>query len=290
MLPRMSPLPFPSCLLPHDFMGLGALLWDVDRVWFRIGPVDIRYYGVCLMLTLAVGYYLVWLHFKGRGYPDDVPQRYLAYLLVGFFVGARLGHCFFYHPGDYLLHPLDILKLWQGGIASHGAGVGMTLAALLFHFRHRIPFLVVADGTVLPAAVGAVFVRIGNFFNSEIVGRVTDVPWAVVFARRDMQPRHPSQIYEALGGLAVLIVLLVLRRRRDLRPGVLAGVFLTSYFTFRFGVEFFKEYHAPTGFFTMGQYLSVPFVAFGVGVLAAALRRRPGMPSSTDDAGGPDKM
>jgi phosphatidylglycerol---prolipoprotein diacylglyceryl transferase len=124
--------------------------------------------------------------------------------------------------------------------------------------------------------VGSVFVRLGNFFNSEIIGRVTDVPWAVVFVRRDALPRHPSQLYEALGGLVVLVVLLALARRRDTRPGLLAGVFVTGYFTFRFLVEFLKAYAVPTGFFTMGQYLSVPFILFGIGLMVAACRKQRG--------------
>ena len=256
-------------------MSVGVLIWDVDRVWFHLGPLAVRYYGVLLVLTVALGYYLVQRLLRRRGYPEEVPQGYLAYLLVGFLVGARLGHCFFYYPLRYARHPLQILEVWHGGIASHGAAVGLTLAAILYYRRHRVAFLDLADATVLPAAVGAVFVRIGNFFNSEIVGRVTDVPWAVVFAHRDLHPRHPSQLYEALGGLVVLMSLLILGGRRDLRPGVLAGVFLTGYFTFRFLVEFFKEYAVPTGFFTMGQYLSVPFIALGAGVLAVALRKRP---------------
>ena len=256
-------------------MDLGILYWNANRIWFHIGPVPIRYYGVFLALTMALGCYLVQRHLRRRGYPDELAQSYFLYLFVGFLIGARLGHCLFYDPLHYLRHPLQILQIWQGGIASHGAAVGLTLAAIVFHHRHRIAFLDLADATVFPAAAGALFVRLGNFFNSEIIGRVTDVPWAVVFVRRDPHPRHPSQLYEALGGFVVLMVLLALGRRRTLRPGVIAGVFLTGYFTFRFLVEFFKEYQVPTGFFTMGQYLSVPFIAFGAILLAVALRQRP---------------
>ena len=223
---------------------------------------------------MMLGYYLVRRHLRRRGYPEEVPQWYLLYLIVGFVVGARLGHCIFYEPGLYLRNPLEILAIWHGGIASHGAAIGLILAAVAFHLRHKIPFLDLTDATAFPAAVGAVFVRLGNFYNSEIIGRVTDVPWAVVFVRRDMHPRHPSQLYEALGGLVALGMLLILGSRRNLAPGIMAGVFLTGYFTFRFAVEFFKEYSVQTGFFTMGQYLSLPFIALGIGVLVSALRTK----------------
>jgi len=260
-------------------MALGVLIWNADRVWFHLGPLAVRYYGVLIGLTVAIGAWLVQRHLRRRGYSEDLAQLYVLYLLVGFIVGARLGHCFFYHPGKYLQHPLQILQIWRGGIASHGAAVGLILAALLFGRRHKVLFAELCDAAALAAAVGATLVRLGNFVNSEIVGRVTNVPWAVVFARRDPHPRHPSQLYEAAGGFIILVTLLLLARRKDLRPGLLAAVFLLVYFTFRFTVEFFKEYVVPTGFFTMGQFLSVPFIAFGAALLASALRRPAARPS-----------
>jgi prolipoprotein diacylglyceryl transferase len=255
-------------------MGLGVFIWDVDRVWFHLGPLAIRYYGLLIGLTVALGAWLVQRHLRRRGYSEELAQTYVLYLLVGFVVGARLGHCFFYHPLKYLHDPLEILRIWHGGIASHGAAIGLTLGALVFSRRHKVPFAELCDAAALAAAVGATFVRLGNFMNSEIVGRVTHVPWAVVFKRHDALPRHPSQLYEAAGGLIVLLLLLGLARRKDLRSGLLASVFLLTYFSFRFGVEFFKEYVVRTGYFTMGQYLSLPFLAFGAVLLAASLRRK----------------
>jgi prolipoprotein diacylglyceryl transferase len=199
--------------------------------------------------------------------------RFLLYSVAGLTIGARLAHCLLYHPGYYLRHLAAIPRVWEGGLASHGAAAGLLAAGLIFGAAHRIPFFTLADSGVFAAAVGATLVRVGNFFNSEVLGRPSDLPWAVVFARRDAVPRHPSQIYEALGGLAVLLALIAVgRRRRAPPPGFLFGLFLCAYFGFRFLVEFAKAYHTVQhGFLTMGQWLSLPFLAAGAVVLAWSL-------------------
>jgi len=245
-----------------------ALVWDVDPIIFRIGRFAVGYYGLLLTLTVFFGYYLFEKQMLRCGCSRQICTDFLLYAVIATFVGARLVHCFVYHPARYLQDPAAAIRVWKGGISSHGATIGLITVAIWFSRKRGIPFLVLGDGIVFAAAVGATLVRIGNFFNSEIIGRVTAVPWAVVFIRRDSEPRHPSQLYEALGGLAVLVTLLVMSSKaRKPKPGLFTGVFLAGYFTFRFLIEFVKEYHTLTSFLTMGQYLSIPFLVFGVVVL-----------------------
>jgi prolipoprotein diacylglyceryl transferase len=267
--------------------GVREMVWDIDPVLFRIGPLQLRYYGLCFGLTILLGFHLLNGRFRERGYPIELATGFLLYALIGLLAGARLAHCIFYQPAYYLRHPLDIFKIWEGGIASHGGAVGMTIATILFARNYRIPFWVLGDCLVFAAALGAGLVRIGNFFNSEIIGRVTTVPWAVRFLRRDGRLRHPSQIYEAIGAFVILALLLILnRKRKDLKPGFLSGVFLVSYFSFRFVIEFFKEFQVlkPSSPLTMGQYLSIPFILFGIIVLVRAVRAP--APSTADESSG----
>jgi prolipoprotein diacylglyceryl transferase len=253
-------------------MTMDDFVWNVDPVFLRLGPVHLRYYGICFALTIILGYYLFEWQMARRGYARDVSARFLLYAVVGLTVGARLGHCFFYHPRLYLRHPLEIARVWQGGLASHGATIGLLLAAVVYSRRGHVPFLVLMDGTAYAAAVGAILIRIGNFFNSEIIGRETSVPWGVRFLRRDALLRHPSQIYEALGGLCILGVLLALQRNRlSKTPGFIAGIFFVVYFAFRFIVEFVKEYQVFHRGLTMGQYLSIPFLLLGAAILVRVL-------------------
>jgi len=253
----------------------GVLVWNVDPVLLHLGPLELRYYGIFFALTVIGGYMLFERRMTALGYPRDLAARFLLYAVAGLTVGARLMHCLAYRPDFYLRNPLEILKVWSGGLASHGAAVGLLLAGALFARVTRTPFVDVADCGVFAAGVGAALVRLGNFFNSEIVGRVTAAPWAVRFMRRDGLPRHPSQVYEALGAAVILGAMLALAARGRGRPrGFYFGFFMTAYFAFRFGVEFFKEYHTLRAGLTMGQYLSVPFLL--VGLLALLRGRRAG--------------
>ena len=191
-------------------------------------------------------------------------------------VGSRLGHCLFYKPERYLADPLSILFIWQSGLASHGATIGLVLAMLGFSIKHNLRFIEILDRFSMSAAAGAAAVRLGNFFNSEIVGRATDVPWAVQFVIYDRMmglsptPRHPSQLYEFALGIFVLVSLYLADRKAGLekRPvGLLSCMFLTLYFRGRFLIEFFKEYQTDlkdAQALTMGQCLSV--IPFMVGI------------------------
>lgn len=267
-------LQLPECSLAL-MSTAAAMVWNIDPVLLRLGPLHLRYYSVLMVLTILFGALLLRRHTMRCGYSQELFSAHLTWALLGFAVGARLGHCLIYNPAYFVAHPLDLFKVWRGGIASHGAALGLILATFLFSRRRKVPFLVLIDGLSFAAASGATLVRIGNFFNSEIVGRVTSVPWAVCFVRRDGAMRHPSQLYEACGGLAILIALLVMSSRiRRPPPGLFAGVFLVAYFAFRFFVEFFKEYHVLQSGLTMGQYLSVPFVLLGILLLVGLCPKR----------------
>jgi phosphatidylglycerol:prolipoprotein diacylglycerol transferase len=194
-----------------------------------------------------------------------------------------LVHCLFYEPGYYLSHPLAILRIWEGGLASHGGALGMLLA-LWFGARTaqpRLPFLWLIDRVSMPAALGAVFVRVANFLNSEIVGIPTSGRWGVVFESIDALPRHPAQLYEAIAYALIFAVLLTIYRRSGKRTpeGLLFGVLMALVFSARIVVEFFKTPQAAyeaAQLFTVGQYLSLPFVMLGVVMMVRAIRRPPG--------------
>ncbi|NVM26240.1 MAG: prolipoprotein diacylglyceryl transferase, partial [Desulfobacterales bacterium] len=196
-------------------------------------------------------------------------------------VGARLGHCLFYDPAYYLSNPISIMKIWTGGLSSHGATAGILMAILLFSHVKKIPWHLISDSNAFVYALIATLVRIGNFMNSEIMGRITDLPWCVHFVRYQdggRYCRHPSQLYEASFGLAILVGLILLDRKLGKKrpPALLTGVFLVSYFFCRFLVEFVKEHQTlpPYSPLTMGQYLSIPFFLLGVFFLVYAWRHR----------------
>lgn len=258
-----------------------GFVWDIDPAIIVIGPIQLRYYGILFGTTLLVGYYFFQKQMKKYGYSEDVSEKYLLWGVLGAVVGARLVHCFFYEPVFFLNNPVEIIKVWKGGIASHGATLGLFISAIWFARARKIPFSILGDGIVFAAAVGATLVRIGNFMNSEIVGRVTTVPWGVHFMRYDDHGkylRHPSQLYEAAGGLVVLLILLAVNSYLKDRkyPGIFSGIFLIGYFIFRFLVEYVKEFQIdPQDTFplTMGQCLSIPFIIIGIWLIVRALRR-----------------
>jgi len=248
-------------------------LFNLDPVAIQLGPLQIRYYGIVFAATLAVAYILWrWQMLRGS-HSKKVTESFVTWGVIAVLVGARLGHCLFYEPGRYLSDPVSIFFFWHGGLSSHGATIGLLIALVLFARKNRLPVLEVTDCFAMSVAVGAAGVRLGNFLNSEIVGRATDLPWAVRFVRHDngAVARHPSQLYEFAMGLGVLGLLLLVDRLagRKKRPlGLLTGLFLVVYFLGRFLVEFVKEYQV-LGYatLTMGQWLSiVPFLA-GVGLL-----------------------
>lgn len=268
---------------------LAAITWDLDPILIDFGPVQIRYYGVMFALTIYTAFWLFRHESLRNGKSPEYAEKFLWYAVAGIIGGARLGHCLFYEPERYLSNPIEILYFWKGGLASHGATAGIFFVLWLFARHNKVTFRFVADCAMLSVAIAAGGVRIGNFFNSEIVGRPFDGPWAVIFTRYDAIPRHPTAIYEVIMGLITAAVLIWLIRKdfRRTGSGLLSGVTLIMYFTFRFLVEFFKEYQVKDLInsaaevelsgqgivLTRGQHLSIVPVCIGVLMLVLALRQ-----------------
>lgn len=263
-------------------------VWNLDPILFYLPGLGwpVRYYGLIFGLVLMGGFSLFrWQIRRGRGSEDEAFGFILPGAL-GVVLGARLGHVLFYNFDKFLRDPLWLFRIWEGGLASHGATVGLILA-LWYHARHwRRPFWDTCDRFSFSAALGAALVRLGNFFNSEIVGRITDGPFGVRFPLYDglpaelTPPRYPSQLAEFGLGLIVLGVLFWLDRRLggEKRPrGALSAAFLIVYFSGRFLVEFIKERHGAIDVFLLsrGQLLSLPALALGLALAWHVLQNRP---------------
>ncbi len=208
----------------------------------------------------------------------DLESMFL-YITIGIVVGARLGHCIFYDPAYYLAHPMKIFAVWEGGLASHGGGSGVIFALYLFARKYKLNYLWLLDRVAIPTALFGAFVRMGNFMNSEIVGKPTDVPWAIVFQRVDMLPRHPAQLYEAISYFAIFLLLTLIykTKREKLHNGFLFGLFLTLIFTARLLIEFVKvkqaDYDTSFLMMTTGQALSIPFLIVGLIIMLWSLKK-----------------
>ncbi|MFO8016224.1 MAG: prolipoprotein diacylglyceryl transferase [Candidatus Woesearchaeota archaeon] len=246
----------------------------MDPIAFTIGPLEIRWYGLLMALAFLCGYFILRKLARGSGIKEELTDTYFIYIFLGIIIGARLGEVLFYQPAYYLSDPVKIFYIWQGGLASHGAFIGGIIATFIFCRRHRISFYRIADIAVIPIALGSVFVRIGNFINGEIVGRVTDLPWAVRFENYDSKLRHPAQIYEAVMNLAVFGILLAIRKSRKLPEGLLFWSFVLIYSFLRFFIEFFKEFQTLDSSYalTMGQFLCMVFFLAAAIMMAAGYR------------------
>jgi phosphatidylglycerol---prolipoprotein diacylglyceryl transferase len=254
------------------------LVWNIDPVLLQIGPLQLHWYGLLFGAGILAAYRAGIWSFEQAGGSREEAGRLLGYVVVGTVVGARLGHCLLYEPEYYLRHPLEILAVWRGGLASHGGVLGIALAVWLFARRTGREVLWLLDRVAVAAPAAAACIRVGNFFTSEIVGRPTGVPWAVVFARVDSSPRHPAMLYEAAAYVVIFAAMAWLERHTKLRDraGALTGVVLVLVFGFRFAIEFLKE---PQEAFEaglpldLGQFLSIPAVLIGGWLLVAARRR-----------------
>lgn len=260
---------------------------NIDPVAFSLGPLSVKWYGLAYMAGLLLG----WLYVKrliadgslwrGGRSPLTKPMIDDLLLLVtlGVVIGGRLGHVLFYEPGYYLPRPLEILKVWQGGMAFHGGVLGVTLALWIFSRWRKVSIFSVADVVTAAVPIGLFFGRIANFINSEVVGTVSDVPWAIAFPGYGDAPRHPAMLYEAFLEGAVLFAILwwLIHRREALKmPGLVVGAFLAGYGAFRIVVEVFKieEYRILfEGWpITRGMAYSVPMVLAGVYFIVRARR------------------
>ena len=244
--------------------------WDISPDIFSIGPITIRWYGLLFAMSFIVGYQIMMIIFKKENKSEHDLNDLVWYMILGTVLGARIGHCLFYNPDYYLSHPLEILQIWKGGLASHGAGVGIVAALILYARKKKeISFLWIMDRVVITVALAGFFIRMGNLFNSEIIGKPTNSNWGFVFVSVDNIPRHPAQLYEAIAYLLIFIFLIsfYFRVKGKFKNGLLFGFFLISIFGFRFFVEFFKENQSlfeQNLFLNMGQLLSIPFVIMGI--------------------------
>lgn len=266
-------------------VGLPLFVWDVHPTLFTIGPVEVRYYGLMWALGFIISAYIISNIMKREGYSEKMFDSFFWYALLSTVIGSRLGHCLFYDPGYYLTHPIEILYIHQGGMASHGAAVGLLIGLWLFSKKNKLPYIWSLDRIGILVAVSGTLVRIGNFMNSEIFGRPTSLPWGVEFVMSSEWnalykglPCHPTQLYEALAYLIIFVVLVWLYYRKDLarrRPGAMFGIFLIALFGIRFLIEFIKnpqEDFEVGMVLNMGQLLSIPFIIAGCVLLYRAYR------------------
>ncbi|MDR1747342.1 MAG: prolipoprotein diacylglyceryl transferase [Tannerella sp.] len=270
-------------------MTVASIIWNVDPAVFHIGPKEIRWYTLAFLIGFVIGYKIVQRMWRKENVNPAWLDPLLYYTFFGMLIGARLGHCLFYAPAEYLANPVDILKVWEGGLASHGGVLGI-IVAIYFYSRyvsHR-SMLWAFDKLVVPTGLVAALIRLGNLMNSEIYGGPTALPWGFVFMRgsekfHDAQgallPCHPTQIYEALCYLLVfgLCIWLYFRKNAWKKEGFIFGIFLICVFTARFFVEFLKnnqelwEANLPLN---MGQLLSIPFVVVGIWFVWRAWKKK----------------
>ena len=254
--------------------------WSVNPVLFHIGSLGIRWYSLLFVSGFILGWYIFRWFFRREGIPEKLLDPLLYTLLIATIVGARLGHCLFYEP-DYYLGSwqgfLDIFQPWKGGLASHGGAIALVLGMIWFsrHYgkKNGFDFLWIMDHLCIAVAFAACFIRLGNLFNSEIYGDVTALPWGFIFdLRGETEPKHPTQLYEAVSYLVLGLVLVGIYKNRLQKTyrGFFFGLFLIGCFGMRFLIEFIKE--PQVGFeedmvLNMGQLLSLPFIAAGIGIL-----------------------
>lgn len=265
---------------------LNFVTWDVSPVIFQLGPFALRWYSLAFMVGFLVGYDIVARIFKHEGAPEKWLGTLLAWTVAGTIVGARLGHVFFYEWDIYSQHPMEILYVWHGGLASHGGTIGIIIGVLLFSLitTKRSP-LWTFDRLVIPIALVGGLIRLGNLMNSEIFGHATSLPWGFMFVRsREWhelyygQACHPTQIYEALCYFALFALLMWMywKKNAEERPGLIFGVFFIGIFVPRFLIEFIKNNQVDfeQGMaLNMGQWLSIPFIFIGIALVVYAFSR-----------------
>ncbi len=261
-------------------MILSFIDWKVDPVAFTIPGVDweVRWYGLAFALGFALGLWIVSKIWKNEKLNNEWLDKLFVYVFLGTVVGARLGHCLFYNPEHYLANPVEILKIWEGGLASHGGALGILIAVYIYSKRvtHK-SMLWTLDRLVIPVGFVGALIRFANLMNSEIYGHPTTLPWGFNFYNSpewyllpiSSQPCHPTQIYEAICYIITGLICLWLYWKKDAykRQGLIFGVFFIGIFLSRFIIEFFKnsqEKFEDGMFLNMGQLLSIPFILIGV--------------------------
>ncbi len=253
-------------------------IWNVDPVLLSLGPVTIHWYGALFASSIFAGLYCMKWIYQQENHNVESLDNLLIYVVVGIIVGARLGHCVFYDPDYYFANPMKILAIWEGGLASHGGGLGAIIGTYFYARKAPFSFIWLLDRLAIATALFGIFVRSANFVNAEILGKPSDVPWAIVFERIDSIARHPAQLYEAIAYALIFVTLTIVYRTTRARDfqGMLLGLFLIMTFTARFIIEFFKEQQAAYSIevsINTGQMLSIPFFLVGIGLVAWSLKR-----------------
>ncbi|MBN8764267.1 MAG: prolipoprotein diacylglyceryl transferase [Thiobacillus sp.] len=252
-----------------------------DPVALQLGPVAIHWYGlmylVAFVQVILLGRWCI-AHRPWTGWNARMLDDVLFYGVLGVILGGRLGYVLFYKPGDYLAHPLDIFKVWEGGMSFHGGFLGVIIAMALFAHRYKLRWLAVTDFIAPLVPLGLAAGRLGNFINGELWGRTTNLPWGMIFPQAgDGIARHPSQLYELAGEGLLLFVILWLYSAKPRPAGAVSGVFLIGYGSLRFLVEFTREPDSFLGLLqfglSMGQWLSLPMIVAGLVMLRWSLRR-----------------
>ena len=255
-------------------MLLDFITWSIDPRIFPGTGIHVRWYGLFYAIGLYLAYVIVGWMIKKEGKPERLTDTLALWVIVAAILGARLGHCFFYEPSYYLANPWEILMIWKGGLASHGAAVTIPIALWLFARKYKqkynINLIWLFDKLAVGIPVPAFFIRMGNLMNSEIYGVETSLPWGFIFERNgETVPKHPTQIYEALSYLLIFFIIFFVYKKRgkEIKPGLLAGLFFFLTFTARFLIEYIKnpqvdfEIGMPL---YMGQILSLPLIIVGL--------------------------
>lgn len=269
---------------------LSSITWTVDPVWFTIGPVSVRWYGLMWALAFFLGYRVESKIYKNEGMTQEQMDDLFMYMLIGTVIGARIGHCFFYDPKYYLANLSEVLFVWKGGLSSHGGACGILISLWLYNKKvSKKTYIWVMDRIVIAVAIGGACIRLGNLLNHEIYGHETSVPWAFEFIKNIhhwqmgaepvfSKPSHPTQIYEMIYCLVTFAILMYLYWRTNARKyeGLLFGVFLIGVFLPRFFLEFIKnsqETFEDDMTLNMGQLLSIPLILWGVYLLYRSISR-----------------
>ena len=262
------------------------MIWNIDPVIMTWGPLTLGWYGLLFASGFLVGVNIMQWIYRREGRDPKELDALLWFVLGGTIVGMRLVHCLFYDPAYFLAHPLEILEIWKGGYASHGGALGLLLAVYWYcRASGRPSYLWLLDRLAIAAVITGAFIRIGNFFKSEIIGVPTDSVFGVIFLQVDAVPRHPVQLYEAVAYIAIFVGMLWLyRSKRATADGGLTGTYLVAVFGARFALEFFKTPQATYeagNLISVGQYLSLPFVLAGLALLVRARYRQPEVAKAT---------
>jgi phosphatidylglycerol---prolipoprotein diacylglyceryl transferase len=271
-------------------MILYYINWNADPEIINVFGISIRYYGLLFVSGLILCIYLLGWIYKRESIPAENLEKLSIYSMIGILVGARLGHCLFYEPSYYFSHPVEMILpitfLPDGGIkftgyqglASHGGVLGLLIAIYIYSRKTKHSMIDTIDLIAVVSGLSFGFIRIGNFMNSEIIGNPTTLPWGVIFERVDSKPRHPAQLYEAISYFIIFTIMLLLykKMRARLKNGFLFGLATVLFFTARFVIEFVKENQV--GFedgmpLNMGQLLSLPYIAVGIGFIIYGLMK-----------------